>query len=96
MPKHGSISPVGCCAWVVSSFYLSPIPPPTLFPQIMSSTDKAARRQKFLDVFPVIVGELTDYLKGEGMPGDAVEWFDKVRSWLCYYLLVSFNSRSEP
>lgn len=41
--------------------------------------DKAARRQRFEDVFPVIAKELSDHLKGEGMPKDAVEWYERVR-----------------
>jgi farnesyl diphosphate synthase len=44
--------------------------------------DKAARRQRFEDVFPVIAKELSDHLKGEGMPKDAVEWYERVR-WAC-------------
>jgi hypothetical protein len=42
------------------------------------SNDKAARRKRFEDVFPVIAKELTDYLKGENMPEEAVEWYERV------------------
>ena len=45
-----------------------------------TTTDKAARRKRFEDVFPVIAEELSQYLKGEGMPKDAVDWYEKV-SW---------------
>jgi farnesyl diphosphate synthase len=41
--------------------------------------DKAARRKRFEDVFPVIAEELTAYVRGEGMPKDAVEWYERVR-----------------
>ena len=43
-----------------------------------SSSDKLARRKRFEDVFPTIATELIDYVKGEGMPEDAVEWYHKV------------------
>jgi hypothetical protein len=43
-----------------------------------AATDKAARRKRFEDVFPVIAEELLGYIKGEGMPKDAVEWYEKV------------------
>ena len=46
-----------------------------------SSTDKAARRKRFEDVFPMIADELLGYIKGEGMPKDAVEWYEKVSSF---------------
>lgn len=42
------------------------------------SNDKAARRKRFEDVFPVIVDELTGYLQAESMPKDAVEWYKNV------------------
>jgi farnesyl diphosphate synthase len=41
-------------------------------------TDKAARKQKFLDVFPIISKELVGYVQGEGMPEDAVSWYERV------------------
>ena len=40
--------------------------------------DKAARRKRFEDVFPIIAEELTAYVRGEGMPKDAVEWYERV------------------
>lgn len=43
-----------------------------------TKADKAARKQKFLDVFPIISKELVGYVKGEGMPEDAVGWYEKV------------------
>lgn len=42
------------------------------------SNDKAARRKRFEDVFPVIAKELTDYLRGENMPQEAIEWYENV------------------
>lgn len=42
------------------------------------STDKAPRRKRFEDVFPIIADELLAYVKGEGMPEDAVTWYEKV------------------
>lgn len=38
------------------------------------------RRADFLAVFPTIVEELLEYMNQEGMPKDAVDWFEKV-SW---------------
>lgn len=38
----------------------------------------ANRRERFLSVFPRIVEELTAYLQKEGMPKDAVEWYERV------------------
>lgn len=40
--------------------------------------DKAARRKRFEDVFPIIAEELLGHIRGEGMPRDAVEWYEKV------------------
>ncbi|WRT68274.1 uncharacterized protein IL334_005250 [Kwoniella shivajii] len=45
---------------------------------LTSSDPKVARRAKFEAVFDVIAKELLDYVKGEGMPKDAVEWYEKV------------------
>ncbi|OXG49290.1 farnesyl diphosphate synthase [Cryptococcus neoformans] len=39
---------------------------------------KAARRARFEKVFDQIAEELLTYVKGEGMPKDAVEWYQKV------------------
>jgi hypothetical protein len=50
-------------------------------------TDKAARRKRFEDVFPVIAEELLGYIKGEGMPKDAVEWYEKVCQF-CSSLII--------
>ena len=38
----------------------------------------ANRRERFLSVFPRIVEELTANLQKEGMPKDAVEWYQRV------------------
>jgi hypothetical protein len=51
-----------------------------------SSDDKAARRKRFEDVFPLIADELLGYIKGEGMPKDAVEWYEKVSCVLNAFL----------
>lgn len=40
----------------------------------------AAKRDAFLAVWPSLATELVDYLRGEGMPKDAVDWFQRVRS----------------
>lgn len=46
----------------------------------MSASDaKAAKRAKFEAVFHVIRDELVDYFKAQGMPKDAVDWFQRVR-----------------
>jgi farnesyl diphosphate synthase len=52
--------------------------PPPVSNGAKPSTDKAARRKRFEDVFPIIADELLTYVKGEGMPKDAVEWYEKV------------------
>lgn len=44
----------------------------------MATTDKAARRARFEAVFPKLADELLSYTRGEGMPKDAVEWYEKV------------------
>ncbi len=43
------------------------------------STDKAARRARFEGAWKVIKQELVDYITGEGMPKDAIEWYERVR-----------------
>jgi hypothetical protein len=40
--------------------------------------DKAGKRQKFLDVFPVLRTELVDYVKSTGSPEEVWGWFEKV------------------
>jgi farnesyl diphosphate synthase len=42
--------------------------------------EKKASRARFEAVFPKIADEVLAYMKGEGMPEDAVEWMSKVRS----------------
>ena len=51
---------------------------------------KAQKRAKFDAVFPVLREELLAYLKQEGMPADAVEWYQRVRRSL---LLLSSLGR---
>lgn len=41
-------------------------------------------RQDFLNVFPLIVDELLTYMKKEGMPRDAVKWYEDVSLTSCY------------
>ncbi len=38
------------------------------------STDNAARRARFEGAWKVIKQELLDYITGEGIPKDAIEW----------------------
>lgn len=38
----------------------------------------ASSRDKFLSVWPGLRDELVDYMKGEKMPKDAVDWFRSV------------------
>jgi hypothetical protein len=45
-----------------------------------TSQDKASRRQKFLDVFPVLREELVGYVKSTGSPEEVWGWFEKVSS----------------
>lgn len=40
----------------------------------------ASSRDKFLSVWPSLRDELVDYVKGEKMPKDAVDWFRSVSS----------------
>jgi hypothetical protein len=40
--------------------------------------DKAGKRQKFLDVFPILREELVDYVKSTGSPEEVWGWFEKV------------------
>jgi len=39
--------------------------------------DKVAKRKRFEDVFPLLINELIDYLKQEGLPTDAQQWFKR-------------------
>lgn len=39
--------------------------------------DKQIGRKKFLDLFPELVNELVEVLKENGMPEDAISWFQK-------------------
>ena len=46
----------------------------------MATTDpKQQRREKFQGVFEKLRDELVDYLKGENMPTEAIEWYRRVR-----------------
>jgi farnesyl diphosphate synthase len=54
------------------------------------SNAKEARRTRFLDVFPVIRDELIHYMKQQGLPESAVEWYQRVsRSKIsrCWFIL---------
>ena len=44
-----------------------------------TAEQKKATRSRFEAVFPVIADELLSYMKGEGMPKEAVEWMKTVR-----------------
>lgn len=44
----------------------------------MSTNDKAARRAKFEEAWIVIRDELLVHFKGEGMPKEAAEWYERV------------------
>ena len=59
---------------------------------------KAQKRQKFEAVFPVLRDELLAYLKQEGMPTDAVDWFQRVRLLSPLRLLFArlTRRRAEP
>jgi farnesyl diphosphate synthase len=57
-------------------------------------TDKAARRKRFEDVFPVIAEELLGYVRGEGMPKDAVEWYERVSPVSCLSSPLRFTAPS--
>jgi hypothetical protein len=52
--------------------------------------DKAGKRQKFLDVFPVLRTELVDYVKSTGSPEEVWGWFEKVS-----YPLHEFLSKAD-
>lgn len=41
-------------------------------------SDKAAARARFEGVFDTIAEELLDYLKQNGMPAEAVQWYKDV------------------
>lgn len=43
-----------------------------------AAAKKAARRKRFEDVFPLLKGELLEYLDQNGMPQDARDWYDRV------------------
>ncbi len=43
------------------------------------STDKAARHARLERTWKVIKQELLDYITGEDMPNDAIEWYERVR-----------------
>jgi farnesyl diphosphate synthase len=50
-----------------------------------TKTDKVAKRQRFLDVFPVLRDELVGYVKSTGSPEEVWGWFEKVS---CYYQCI--------
>lgn len=41
----------------------------------------ASAREQFLGVWPSLRDELVEYMQGEKMPKDAVDWFRSVSSW---------------
>lgn len=61
-------------------------------PSTMSS---AAKRDAFLAVWPSLATELVDYLRGEGMPKDAVDWFQRVRSLPLSVVLLPTSTKGE-
>lgn len=48
--------------------------------KMSTAEEKKASRSRFEAVFPVIADELLSYMKGEGMPKEAVEWMKTVNS----------------
>lgn len=46
---------------------------------------KAQKRAKFEHVFTAIRDELVEYVRSQGMPKDALEWFSRVSS--CFVLV---------
>ena len=44
-----------------------------------AAANKAARRKRFEDVFPLLKAELLEWLDSNKMPQDARDWFDRVR-----------------
>ena len=73
------------CIIVIVSFSPHSVHPYSLS-LIMSdkAAIKAAKRARFEGVFDQIADELLAYLKGEGMPAEAVEWYKSVSpSWCC-------------
>ena len=52
---------------------------------------KAQKRAKFEAVFPILREELLAYLKQEGMPSDAITWFQRVSPICCLHRPPLFN-----
>jgi hypothetical protein len=80
----------------------APLPTATLKQQIhaslltkaatkMSTPDqKAAKRARFEGAFAKIREELVGHMRGEGLPEEAVKWFENVRcSFLSFFLSSS-------
>ena len=44
-----------------------------------AAANKAARRKRFENVFPLLKAELLEWLDSNKMPQDARDWFDRVR-----------------
>ena len=42
---------------------------------------KIERRKRFEAIWPPVRDELVAYLEAQGMPGEARDWFKKVRAW---------------
>lgn len=49
----------------------------------MFTKDKAARRAKFEEAWIAIRDELLVHFKGEGMPKEAAEWYERVSERFC-------------
>jgi hypothetical protein len=52
---------------------------------------KAARRARFLGVFPVIRDELIDHVKQQGFPESAAEWYQRVSTFSDFMFSVYSN-----
>ena len=50
-----------------------------------TAATKAARRAKFQSVFSKIKDELIEHFAGEGMPQEAVKWYQDVRASISVY-----------
>jgi farnesyl diphosphate synthase len=57
----------------------SPLAPSTETALLDKSAQKLARRKRFEAVWPLIRDEVVAYLEQEKLPGEAVDWFKRVR-----------------
>lgn len=51
----------------------------------------ALKRQMFEQVYTELRDELVEYVARQGMPGDATEWFSKVRLSIHCYLIYAYH-----